>query len=114
MRAQHPGIRRIISGKLAPDRAIATGMVEVLRGRGDLLDRFASTFHLAAWPEQRRRAATRDRGCKGGGAGVSASSAVFGWRPKNDHRSSRSSPNKIRRISTGCGRALTAVAKSRK
>jgi len=28
--------------------AIATGVVEVLRGRGDLLDRFASTFHLAA------------------------------------------------------------------
>ena len=34
--------------KLAPDRAIATGVVEVLRGRGKLLDRFASTFHLAA------------------------------------------------------------------
>jgi DNA-binding HxlR family transcriptional regulator len=43
-----PGIRRIISGELAPDRAIAIGIVEVLRGRGDLLDRFASTFHLAA------------------------------------------------------------------
>ena len=43
-----PGIRRLISGELAPDRAIATGVVEVLRGRGALLDRFASTFHLAA------------------------------------------------------------------
>ena len=43
-----PGIRRIISGELAPDRAIATGVVEVLRGPGDLLDRFATTFHLAA------------------------------------------------------------------
>lgn len=43
-----PGIRRLISGELAPDRAIATGVVEVLRGPGDLLDRFASTFHLAA------------------------------------------------------------------
>ena len=43
-----PGIRRILSGELAPDRAIATGVVEVLRGSGDLLDRFASTFHLAA------------------------------------------------------------------
>ncbi len=43
-----PDIRRIISGELAPARAIATGVVEVLRGRGDLLDRFASTFHLAA------------------------------------------------------------------
>jgi hypothetical protein len=46
--ATGPGIRRIISGELAPARAIATGVVEVLRGRGDLLDRFASTFHLAA------------------------------------------------------------------
>jgi DNA-binding HxlR family transcriptional regulator len=43
-----PGIRRVISGELAPDRAIATGVVEVLHGRGDLLGRFASTFHLAA------------------------------------------------------------------
>ncbi len=46
--AAGPGIRRVISGELAPDRAIATGVVEVLRGRGELLDRFASTFHLAA------------------------------------------------------------------
>ncbi len=43
-----PGIRRVISGELAPDRAIATGVVEVLHGRGALLGRFASTFHLAA------------------------------------------------------------------
>jgi len=43
-----PGIRRLISGELEPDRAIATGVVEVLHGRGDLLGRFASTFHLAA------------------------------------------------------------------
>jgi DNA-binding HxlR family transcriptional regulator len=42
------GIRRLLSGELAPDRAIATGEVEVLRGPGALLDRFASTFHLAA------------------------------------------------------------------
>lgn len=42
------GIRRLISGELAPDRAIATGAVEVLRGRGALLGRFARTFHLAA------------------------------------------------------------------
>ena len=41
-------IRRLISGELTADRAIETGVVEVLRGRGDLLDRFASTFHLAA------------------------------------------------------------------
>ena len=46
--AAGPDIRRIFSGELAPDRAIATGVVEVLRGRGALLDRFASTFHLAA------------------------------------------------------------------
>jgi DNA-binding HxlR family transcriptional regulator len=41
-------IRRLLSGELAADRAIATGVVEVLRGRGDLLGRFTSTFHLAA------------------------------------------------------------------
>jgi DNA-binding HxlR family transcriptional regulator len=46
--AAGPGIHRLISGELAPDRAIATGVVEVLSGRGDLLDRFASTFRLAA------------------------------------------------------------------
>jgi len=46
--AAGPDIRRLISGELAPDHAIATGAVEVLRGRSDLLDRFASTFHLAA------------------------------------------------------------------
>jgi len=42
------GIRRLISGELAAERAIADGVVEVLDGRGDLLGRFASTFHLAA------------------------------------------------------------------
>jgi DNA-binding HxlR family transcriptional regulator len=46
--ATGPDIRRLISGELPPDRAIATGVVEVLHGRGDLLGRFASTFHLAA------------------------------------------------------------------
>lgn len=46
--AAGPGIRRVISGELAPDRAIATGVVEVLDGRPGLLDRFARTFHLAA------------------------------------------------------------------
>lgn len=43
-----PDLRRVITGELAPDRAIATGVVEVLHGPGGLLDRFASTFHLAA------------------------------------------------------------------
>jgi DNA-binding HxlR family transcriptional regulator len=42
------GIRQLFSGELAAQQAISTGMVEVLRGDGNLLDRFASTFHLAA------------------------------------------------------------------
>lgn len=46
--AAGPGIRRLISGELAPARAIDTGVIEVLGGRRELLDRFASTFHLAA------------------------------------------------------------------
>lgn len=46
--AAGPGIRRLISGELDPAGAIASGVVEVLRGPGDLLDRFARTFHLAA------------------------------------------------------------------
>jgi DNA-binding HxlR family transcriptional regulator len=46
--AAGPDIRRLISGELAPDRAIATGVVRVLSGSASLLDRFASTFHLAA------------------------------------------------------------------
>ncbi|GAA0992265.1 winged helix-turn-helix transcriptional regulator [Subtercola frigoramans] len=41
-------IRRLISGELTPDRAITTGVVQVLGGRNELLDRFATTFHLAA------------------------------------------------------------------
>ena len=46
--AAGPDIRRVISGELAPDRAIATGVVEVIHGPGELLERFARTFHLAA------------------------------------------------------------------
>lgn len=46
--AAGPDIRRLISGELTPDRAIATGVVDVLRGRSDLLGRFSKTFHLAA------------------------------------------------------------------
>ena len=42
------GIHRLISGDLLVDRAISTGAIEVLRGSGELLDRFATTFHLAA------------------------------------------------------------------
>jgi DNA-binding HxlR family transcriptional regulator len=46
--AAGPGIQRLISGELGPDRAIETGAVEVLSGSRDLLRRFATTFHLAA------------------------------------------------------------------
>ena len=46
--ATGPDIRRLISGELAPQTAIATGAVQVLHGPGALLDRFATTFHLAA------------------------------------------------------------------
>jgi len=46
--AAGPRIRDLISGHLDADRAIATGVVEVLGGRVELLDRFANTFHLAA------------------------------------------------------------------
>ena len=46
--AAGPDIRRLLSGELAPARAISTGVIEVLQGPGDLLDRFATTFHLAA------------------------------------------------------------------
>jgi DNA-binding HxlR family transcriptional regulator len=42
------GIHRLLRGDLAPDQAIATGVVEVLQGRSELLDRFSSTFRLAA------------------------------------------------------------------
>ena len=41
-------IRRLISGELGAEKAIESGVVEVLHGRGALLGRFASTFHLAA------------------------------------------------------------------
>lgn len=43
-----PGIRQLISGELAPRAAISTGVVKVQHGPGELLDRFAQTFHLAA------------------------------------------------------------------
>jgi DNA-binding HxlR family transcriptional regulator len=42
------GIHRLLAGDLAPERAIATGVVEVLSGRSELLERFARSFHLAA------------------------------------------------------------------
>lgn len=46
--AAGPGIHRLISGDVAPGRAVATGAVEVLHGRSALLGRFASTFRLVA------------------------------------------------------------------
>lgn len=46
--ATGPEIRRLISGELTPGRALSTGLVEVRQGDAELLDRFASTFHLAA------------------------------------------------------------------
>jgi DNA-binding HxlR family transcriptional regulator len=46
--AAGPGIHRIIAGELDARRAIATGAVEVLDGREELLDRFARTVRLAA------------------------------------------------------------------
>jgi DNA-binding HxlR family transcriptional regulator len=46
--AAGPGIHRLLVGEIAPERAIATGVVEVLSGRSELLGRFARTFHLAA------------------------------------------------------------------
>ena len=42
------GIHRLISGELAPERALATGVVEITSGRGVLLERFAETFRVAA------------------------------------------------------------------
>lgn len=44
--AAGPDLNRLISGELTPERAIASGAVEVRSGPPALLDRFASTFHL--------------------------------------------------------------------
>ena len=50
-RSSRQGSIAMAAGDFARDRAIATGVVEVLRGRGDLLDRFANTF---SWLGDRR------------------------------------------------------------
>jgi DNA-binding HxlR family transcriptional regulator len=42
------GIQRLLAGELGAAEALASGAVEVLEGDRALLDRFASTFHLAA------------------------------------------------------------------
>lgn len=41
-----PGIRRLISGELAPGVAIDEGIIDVVAGDAALLDRFAATFHI--------------------------------------------------------------------
>ncbi len=46
--ATGPDVHRLISGELSANRAIETGVVQVLDGSPRLLDRFAATFHLAA------------------------------------------------------------------
>lgn len=44
--AAGPGIRRVISGELAPQTAVDDGVVHVLAGDAALLERFAATFHI--------------------------------------------------------------------
>lgn len=46
--ATGPSLRRVISGDLSPEEAIRSGVVEILHGPAELLDRFATTFHLDA------------------------------------------------------------------
>ena len=46
--ATGPDIRGLISGDVAPDHALESGLVRVLGGHRNLLHRFAETFHLAA------------------------------------------------------------------
>ncbi|GAA2751132.1 winged helix-turn-helix transcriptional regulator [Amnibacterium kyonggiense] len=46
--AAGPALLRIVSGDLAPRTAIETGAVALLHGDAALLDRFATTFRLAA------------------------------------------------------------------
>jgi len=46
--AAGPDFRRLLSGDLPAQRAIASGEVEVLTGHSELLQRFTQTFRLAA------------------------------------------------------------------
>jgi DNA-binding HxlR family transcriptional regulator len=46
--ATGPGIHRVLSGQVAPAHAIETGIIDVLDGPRELVDRFAATFRLAA------------------------------------------------------------------
>ncbi|MBF0817052.1 transcriptional regulator [Microbacterium paludicola] len=45
--AAGPGIRRLISGELSPQDAVAKGHLHVVDGDAALLDRFAATFHIS-------------------------------------------------------------------
>lgn len=45
-----PGIRQVISGEVTPGEAIDRDMVAVVRGEPELLERFAATFHIDAFP----------------------------------------------------------------
>lgn len=51
--AAGPGIRKIISGELSPEAAIAEGVVHVRGGDAALLERFARTFHLEPAPTEK-------------------------------------------------------------
>jgi len=44
--AADPGIRHIISGALTPAQAVDEGVVRVVSGDENLLERFAATFHI--------------------------------------------------------------------
>ena len=52
-----PGIRKIISGELSAEAAIADGVVHVRGGDAALLGRFAQTFHLEPAPTEQAIAA---------------------------------------------------------
>lgn len=44
--AADAGIRRVISGELAPGAAVDAGVLRVVSGDASLLERFAATFHI--------------------------------------------------------------------
>ncbi|MGA4507837.1 winged helix-turn-helix transcriptional regulator [Propionibacteriaceae bacterium G1746] len=44
--AAGPGIRRVVSGELTPDEAVAQDVWRVVSGDARMLDRFAATFHI--------------------------------------------------------------------
>lgn len=49
--AAGPGIRRVISGELAPFAAVDEGVIVVVRGDAALLERFAATFRIGIGAE---------------------------------------------------------------